>query len=286
MKVKNIKFVKSKLVPLLLAGSIGMSLVGCNGHVDMNSISFGDLLEISDVQDDTLVDELIKSGRLLFDEDISYIEAADMLERYMDISDKLKDIDFCEVDSLKRLSQEEYNSTLDYSLEDVNDLIEIIKNSKSKSLVDQENRLTAYKKLDFLNDYCDTFIHTYGEDISLSVMFASVKGSIADELDLAVDDYSSITIPKYHDAGDGSTSYCVEVGDKSYTVPVSNGEIWNTINYIYTLQRAKLTEETEKPTYRKAINYAKTTMAAGANINKDKVRSDHSAGEISKNYLK
>lgn len=285
MKIKNLKFVKAKVIPLLLAGTIStVGLTGCNGTVNMSDITFGQLLEISDVKDNTLMDELLEQGGCQFEEDMTYLEAADLLIRYMDIVEKLDKINFDGVSELRKLTDAEYIETLDYTDEDIDLLIETIKKAKMDDLVDEENKLTAYKKLNFLNDYCNEFIHENGERISERVMLLSVKTAVADELDLPVDEIGSITIPKSNGNSEPE-SYAIDVNDKRYYVPLNSEEMWNTINYIYQLQSANLTDKTEKETYRKAINYAKTTMAAGVNIKGNKIKIDHNAHEIQENYL-
>lgn len=176
MKIKNLKFVKAKVIPLLLAGAISsVGLTSCNGTVNMGDVTFEQLLEISDVKDNTLMDELVEQGGCQFTEDMTYLEAADRLLKYMDITEKLSSISFDGVSELRKLSDEEYLETLDYTDEDIDLLIETIKDNKNKELIDEENKLIAYKKLNFLNDYCNNFIHENGERISERVMLLSVK---------------------------------------------------------------------------------------------------------------
>ena len=285
MKIKDLKFVKTKVLPLVLAGTISLSFTGCNGRVDMSDVTFGQLLEISDVKDNTLMDELIETGGCQFEEDMTYVEAADRLIKYMDITEKLSKINFDGVSELRKLTDEEYMETLNYSDEEIDLLIETINKAKMDDLVDEENKLIAYKKLDFLNNYCNEFVHKNGEKISEKVMLLAVKTSMADEFDIPVEDINSVTIPK-NMGGSEPDSYVIDVNGKRYIVPLNSEEMWNTINYIYQLQSASLTDKTEKETYRKAINFAKTTMAAGVNINGNIVKVDHNAKDIEENYLK
>lgn len=283
MKIKNVKFVKTKLLPLLLAGTIALPLASCNGNVDMKSVTFGDLMAISDVKDDTLLDEMIDNGKFMYDDEMSYLEAADKLLESIDISERLEKFDFSEISELKPLSEEEL-ANLDN--EDVDQLIENL-SDKSDSYVDLEKKLDSYKKLYAIKNKADNFIMNDGEDISLRVMFGTVKAAVADDLGLSYEDISSITIPEYYYSGDGPEDYSIKVNDKAYRIPLSSEEIWNTVNYIYEVQHASLTDETRNETYRKAINYAKTTLAAGVDINdnNNKIKPDRNASEISKNYL-
>lgn len=290
MKIKNIQFVKSRLVPLLLAGSVSISLMGCSGNVDMSNMSYNDLMSINDVKDNTIIDELIDDGLLSYDSHSTYVDACDRLVRCMNISDLLKDIDFSELSKLDSLNEEDYLVSLSLTDEEIDSLKSIVK-GKANTLVEQENKLKAYKQLGYLNNYCTDFICNNGKDICETMMFASVKGAVADELGL--DSFKSISIPQYFYAGDGPTDYEISVGDETYNIPLDSEEIWNTVNYIYSLQSYRIPSEIDnkefdniKKTYRKAINYAMTTTAAGVNIKGHKITCDNSASKIEKNYLK
>ena len=83
-----------------------------------------------------------------------------------------------------------------------------------------------------------------GENISLRVMFGTVKAAVADDLGLSYEDISSITIPEYFYSGDGPEDYSIKVNDTAYRIPLSSEEIWNTVNYIYEVQHASLKDET------------------------------------------
>ena len=285
MKIKGLNVIKSKFVPLALAGTMALSLTGCGGRVDMSSVSFEDLLAIEEVKDITLMDEMVEDGLFDYSEDKSYVEVADDTLRYLDIVEELKDIDFSEIPYLSKLSDEEYLSTLDFSLDEVKALEEQL-SSKDKSYLGQENRLNAYKKLDYLNNYCNEFLHENGYKISLNMMMKAVKASIAAELGLKPEEVSNVIIPPNRLTVNDEPYFSVEVDDKNYTVKLSFDEMTNTISYIYALQDANLTEETEYETYRKALNFAKTTIAAGSNLKNDKFVEQNSDSYIEKNIVK
>ena len=83
-----------KLTAVLLASSMAFSLTGCAGRVDMKKLSPSAILEIQDVKDVTLVDELLEKEELSYNDDLNIIEAAEKLEKSLDILDQLKDVDF------------------------------------------------------------------------------------------------------------------------------------------------------------------------------------------------
>jgi len=272
-----------KLTAILLAGTMAFSLTGCGGHVDMQSMTTSEVLQMQEVQDVTLMDELIESGKLTYD-DMNLVQAADQLERYMNIVDRLDSIKFDDVSELESLSPERYQETLSYTMDDIDLLIEMA-SYKGKNLKKQEEKLTALKQLYYLYNYCNEWISTNGQSVSINIMMAAIKGAVADELNISVDDYSSITIPASKGSGEPDSNF-IKVGDKQYEVKTSAQELWNTINYIYAVQNYDPENGNEFETYRKAINYAKTTMAAGANVKNNRLEEQYNASYIEKNYVK
>lgn len=287
MNVKNLRVFKEKIVPLAIAGTLALSLSACGGQVEMSSVDFHSLMSIEEVQNATLMDEMIDAGYLRYG-DGTLLEAADQLERYMQIEEKIGGYDYTGVDSLQPLSDEVYASTLNMSDAEIDALMEAA-SYKGDDVVALENKLIALKKLDYLNRYCDNWIDENGMHISEELMFASVKCSVAEELGLGVDDVTQVTIPPRGTFSGEPDDYSIKVGDTHYRVPYREGEIWNTINYIYEVQDADkdlMDQENEFETYRKAINFAKTTIAAGSNVKNNKIVAQYDADYIEGNFVK
>ena len=270
----NIKINNKKLLSLLLAGTITLS--GCASKTDMNTVSFQELLSIQDVRDNTLMDELMRNHYLIFQDDISYITAADKLIDYMNIVEKLDKVDFEKVVP--------YDTAFELSPSEVDYLLNVLK-EKDKSELGFERKLTAKKELFTYYEYCKNFIHQYGKEISEQIMLISVKANIADCLNIPVDRYSRIVIPAYKNKTNEPKEFMITVGSTNYIVPVSSHEIWNTIQYLYTVQNSSLTEKTEYDTYKKAINLAKITMLSGSKIKNDTVKVLNNKKYIEKHYL-
>ena len=287
MNVKNLRVFKEKIVPLAVAGTLALSLVGCGGNVQMKEVDFDSLMTISEVQNATMIDELIANGALMYDDNLNLLQASDQLIRYLDIVAQIGGYDFTGVDSLEPLDQEVLNATLNMTPEEVEGLIEVA-SYKGDDVVALEAKLNALKKLNFLHNYCQSWVDENGPIISERIMLISVKASVADELELGVDEVSYVHIPERHFAGEPD-DYYVNVGKESYRVPMREGEIWNTINYIYEVQGsdfATMDAQQRADTYRKAINYAKTTIAAGSNIKNDKLMAQYDADYIEGNFVK
>ena len=60
--------------------------------------------------------------------------------------------------------------------------------------------------------------------------------------------------------------------------------MWNTIQYIYTLQSTEIDPKLEYETYRKALNYAKITLIAGSNLKNNKLGPQYDESYIRKHY--
>lgn len=284
-KIKKFRMY-NRLAALLLAGSIATTLSGCDGKAEMSSLTTSDVLSITDITNVTQIDELIANGQLMVSSDLSIVGAADQLERYMNISEQLQSIDFTKVDELSPLKEEEYEKALTLSKEEIDGLIEASKYD-GKDIVQLERKLNALKKLNFLYNYCTNWVHQNGQTLSINIMMAAVKASVADELEILPEQYNEIIIPPAkRSSSEGPTSYFINVGEESYEIPINSNELWNTINYIYDVQSATLEGKNEFKTYRKALNYAKTTIAAGANIKNNKLEAQYSASYIEKNYVK
>ena len=279
-KMKNMKGIKNlsirRILPVLLVGTT-LTFTGCSGKVNMDKYTMSELMANEEVKDLTLMDELIEQGNLMYTDELNYIEAANQLERYMDIVEEIESIDYSEVSQLAPLTAEEYLTTLDLSLGEVQ-VLKTMATSKATDLVSMERKLTAMKKLDYLYRNCKEWISQNGRNLTSKLMIHTVKSSLADELGISTEDYSTITIPPIKDAKTANEGFKIEVGDSYYVVPTSSDEIWNTISYTYRVQHDDFQEDSDKKsgsieykTYRKAINYAKTTLSAGANIKNGKI---------------
>ena len=285
MGVKNVRVFKEKLVPLAIAGVMAVSMTACGGQVQMKNVDFGVLMEEEQIQDVTIIDELIARGELRFDDNLNLLEAADQLDRYMRIVELTDKLDFTGVDQLKPLTSEECAEALGLTPEEVEVLINLSK-YKGDDVVQLEQKLDALKKLNYLNKTCKEWVYENGDYICERMMMVSIKASVAAEF--GMDDLGGVTIPPRHSVSEPEP-YLIEVDGERYSIPTSEGEIWNTINYLYELQGSDLDngdQENRFKTYDKAINFAKTTIAAGSNIKNNKLVSQYDAGYIEGNFVK
>ena len=282
MKKGTVK-VTTGLCVLALAGTLVLGCKSCVGEANLSNITPSAILEIQEVKDVTQMDELLLNNQLRFEGEQDIVEAADELQFSLDIIDELKDMDFTGVEGLQELTDEQYQEVFSLPIEEIR-VLKKQASYKGKDLALVQQKLIALKQLDLLYRTCLSWVHQYGQDVSFGYMMAAVKCSVADELNVP---YSSITLPPaYRSSSMGPQPYVIKVGDQTYQVPVGARELWDTINYIYEIQGAKLTEKTEFPTYRKAINFGKITIAAGSDSNgKGKLVEQHDMQYIKKNYV-
>lgn len=280
-KIKGLRI--NRLLPIILAGTISIN-TGCSRTNGIKNYSIKELLEQEEISKDTLLDELIENDECMFSEKTSYVEAADMLSKYLKIIKIIDKVDFENYNVYKMIDESEYDKVLELSVEEVEELAKKTK-TKAKSKEEEAEKQLAYQKLKHLQKHCTKWVHSNGKNISIEIMMESVKSVIAAELGLTTDDYAQISItPRYHCQVDGNIPYTVRVGLDYYKVPINSENIWNTINYIYEVQNATLTDKTEYKTYEKAINYAKTTIISAADIKKDKVYSQKKLSKVQKSF--
>ena len=139
-----------RVFSILLAGAISLSLTGCSGNVKMNKKSFDQLLSIEEIQDHTLLDELVREKSLMYEDELSILDAADRLEEYMDIEDLLKNVSFEGI-----TPSEELYLLPKYEVVFLLDLLKEKDNSPERLEVKQ----AGYSILYAFHQYCKEWIH-------------------------------------------------------------------------------------------------------------------------------
>lgn len=282
-----------KLVSLLLTLScVIVTFTSCAGKVKMNSLSPKQLLSISDVADDTLMDELIENGYLNhYGTDMDIVSAAEQLENYLNTIDRLKDMDFSQVPLLEPLSDEDKDSVTLLSYSDIATLIEQSQ-YKGNEPVKQEKKLHALKLLKQLYDDCISWVSQNGQSISIRYMMSAIKAALADELDLPLDQYPNIEICGVL-SKDSDDDFSISVNGHPYTVKWSAHGINNAISYTHACQNANLAYDTESDrenafeTFRKSLNFAKVVIAEGMNVDdKDRITTEKSDSYVESVYVK
>ena len=284
-KIKNVKIVKEKIIPLLLASTLTLTTSCSSKSVNMGKISTRELMSIEEIKKNTLLDELENTEYGMFSENLTVLSAAIKLEEYMTIIKKIEKIKFDEIENLERITEEEKQEAERLTQEEIEEQIKYYKNG-SPDVVASERRVKAYKMLNYLQDYIPTFIHQKGKEISTKFMIAAVKSAVASALNIPTEDYHEISIPaRYDSLKEEIKVYHVKVGKEEYDISKSSKELWETIDYIYQVQNATFpNQKQELETYKKALNYAKITISAGATKRSHIITSKNDYAYIKKNY--
>lgn len=291
MKISNLKIVKTKITPLVLAGGLSLGFTGCGktNNIDMTQTTISNLISQDEIKTITSLDDLVNDGVLNYNDELNEVEAADRLEKYMNSVEKIeaiKDVDFSEVSQLSKLNDNEYKESINYSEGEIDALIEQAK-YEGNDLIQWENKLSAVKKLDYIHTHCKEWIFRNGMNVSIDIMIDSVKASLAAEIGIPTEDYKLIRIDAK--PSNEPTELKIIVDEKEFYVNSKQKEIYDTIDYIYTLQRIKNTDskpKNEYETYKKALNYAKITIAAGSNLKNGDIEVQNSESYIEENYSK
>ena len=278
MNIKNLKVNKKTIAALLTAGTISLMCTGC-GVIDTSEVSFNDVLENPIVQDITVLDDEAKT-----DDSIKHdFEDVKKLEIALEIYNLNRTMSFEEVDSLIPLTDEEKEELLKLDIDEIKEIKEISQDNHT-DLLSLENRLIATKKIAYLDEYYRDFLKEKGLVVSERILKDSIKGSIASEKNTSTDYVKIGSMPSKD-----LDFLTITIEGEEYKVKTSNKEMWNGIEYIYSIELADeehMDEEDIRDTCIKALDFAKTITLKGSNIKDDKIVEQYSNGYVKKNVLK
>ncbi|MBQ6547174.1 MAG: hypothetical protein IJL74_04175 [Bacilli bacterium] len=208
--------------------------------------------------EDTKLDEAIEENMATYN-DKSIIEEADYLEESIDIVEMLNYCDFSEVKDLEKLSDEEYAFAATLAKEDVIILLQVVQADKD-SLEFQESKLKAIKMLDYVKTEREKYISKHGKKVVLKLLSWTIKGSMAEELDLETDEISNIEIPSLKKVRD-LDFYVIYDGQKYYPAKTSN--TFDPLYYYYQIDSTNNFNEQEYEIYKEALSSGKVLTMTG-----------------------
>lgn len=237
--VKNLKINQRKLMAILLGASISLGMTGCDNSFNFDKEkSFSKVVECN--SENTYLDELLEEDKLNYNEDLTLADAVDMLEKYVNISKKLENIDFTSIDKLRKLSDEEYEETKNLEMSKIDDMIDELA-FKPVDFVGQEERLITYKKLGYLNNYVNEWINNNASCVVETALMEVIKAGSAQAISDDVNVIDSFCIPpRTHTSA--IENYCITFDDDNvYNVPQNSSffgtnVLWDTINELYNYQ--------------------------------------------------
>lgn len=277
MNIKNLMVNKKTVLALLTTGTMLLS-TGC-GAIDTSELSFNDVLENPIVQEITVLDEEKENNDFIKRD----IEDVKKLETAIEVVNLNKKDTFDEVDSLIPLTEEEKEETLSLDIDEIKKLKDMSTNSDT-DLLSLENRLIAVKKIAYLDKYYRDFLNKEGLSVAENILKDSIKGSIAAEKNISTDLVKIGSMPSKD-----LDFLTITVDGEDYKVKTSNKELWNAIEYVYSIElcdKENMEEEEIKNTCIKALDHSKIVLLTGSNIKDDKIVEQYSNSYVKKNILK
>ena len=183
---------------------------------------------------------------------LNLIDASVLLERYLDISDILENVelDGREID----LNPQDTERALNMSIGEI---------EARKERYKKEKNTDDYVNLKFIKDYSNNWLRANGYHASFNLLMSSIKASFASELNVGEDYNESVTIIP---GGINGHSISVKVNgqEKIYQVPVSFHEMCAAIDCLTNMQKQNYKGSNDS--YREALNHAKVVTQTGVDI--------------------
>lgn len=227
--------ISKKLIVLLLSCGLTINMGGCSSKKVDVDLSLEETVDLN--SDNTLLDN-IDDTITIDGEEVSLINASDILEDKINIYNTLKLVDFSLYDDLKPLDVTSIEEVKNLSLEEVNEYINTL-NSKDDDFNSKLEKGRIAQKLLYLEDYLSDFLenNTYG--ILESVMLTTIKTSVAATLEIT--DYENIRIEPLTDEMKYTLTYYDEITGNSIPlyVEAGGGFLYKDLDTLYDLQSSE-----------------------------------------------
>lgn len=227
--------ISKKLIVLLLSCGLTINMGGCSSkEVDVD-LSLEETVDLN--SDNTLLDN-IDDTITIDGEEVSLINASDILEDKINIYNTLKLVDFSLYDDLKALDVTSIEEVKNLSLEEVNEYINIL-NSKDDDFNSKLEKGRIAQKLLYLKNYLTDFLENNTYDILENVMLTTIKTSVAATLEIT--DYENIRIEPLTDEMKYTLTYYDEITGNSIPLYVEAGEgfLYKDLDTLYDLQSSE-----------------------------------------------
>ena len=185
---------------------------------------------------------------------------------------------------LKQLTDEEKELALALPKEDVIYIKEAL--TDPENVYNETEEANFVRFLLYLRNYYYNWIQVNGKDISIGIMKAAVKTSLAETLKKS-DNYNSISFTTRRSNNAEPDYGRVKTKNKTYDLLDADRDISKVTNYIYDLQMIdKVDPSREFKTYTKAIDYAKEIIARGIEVDEDDIEIKRSTSDTNKILIK
>ena len=277
-----VKFLNQRVLSLVLAGGITLSAAGCGNHkVELQPLNT--LMQQEQVQDKTLLDELVADGYLLFGIETNILEEAILLERMLEIKKSLSMMDFRELRNVGFQFDREvpFQEITDEEIEELKTTAKMFAHN-NKEL---EQRTNALKRLYAVDELTKEWLEENGKEILTIFMITSVRASVANNLEIPTSEFYRINILDQK-SSEKKESYYVIIDNKKYEVKHSSDELWDTIHYMFQLRERTKPIGKNYEVYEKGLELAKMTIASGSKVKKDSIKNDKDSSYVEKHFAK
>ena len=288
----------------ILIGLTGTLTIGTLGAVTIKELTTKNTEYVDDIKlskiiadysyDDSDLDDSFKEylNEYFANKDKDLIDEADTASRYIDGLEVTKDLKrgYDDVNKMSKLAEEEYCSVLFLSVEEIKQMKKMVDKKPSNTdksnpdLVKLDSQITAYKRLDYFNNYADEWLKENGEANSEELLMGSIKAAVGYEFNIDPKEVDKkVTIEK-RTSSDVNEPYEITVKhegwskeSKTYNVNHQQKVLHNALDCLYNLQRRKNLKNED---YDEAIDHAKLVIMSGVETDGDNLMAGRSMREV------
>ncbi len=207
---------KLKIYPAIAILLVATTISATGGKKQQKT--FVNMIAEEEIADNTMLDEAIQNGKLMYSADANILQAADELEKALKILDLLKSMDFSKVTTTRQISESEIKAL---SPSD----IELLK-QQSKDKKSPYNMKQAKETLKATKNYYQNMVEN-SKELCIMLLKAVIKGSIAQTINEPI---SNIKIlPKR------GVLFIGIKADKQYILPAFT-PLYKAASELYSLQ--------------------------------------------------
>ena len=209
--------------------TVGATIAKEGPNVD--EVTIENLLENEDVAKDTRLDELEKNEEFMFDENLTYVEAACKLEDAMDNYDDLEKVNLDKAKELKLLSKNEEKEIKNYNKRQIKDLKAAVLDDND--IYTEHEKDDAIRKLNGLKEWYRSWVSKNGHEISLEIMKEAVESAILEDLHGRDEEYYNIFFEERYASNEEPELVHIEALGNKYNLKNADSEIRDVADYIY-----------------------------------------------------
>lgn len=271
MKHLNKNQIAKILIGAILTGATAHELIDANQN-KMTKDSFSKIIE--EFQDDTLLDEAEEENIAMY-EDKKITEVADELIQKIEIINELK-VDKIDITN-KKLTQEEIELANSLTIEDLKEIDEKIKNNSNltKEIKEEHQKILSYGI-----ENNEKWLLKNAKEITKNVLLWTIKSTIANELNLPVEEIDNIKL-KYTNKYKDLKAH-ITYDNEEYKVSKDNEYLLNSLWLYYQIKTNDIEKDEKYNTCKTALTNAKLLIMSGITEENNNLKLKRTKKEIQK----